>query len=246
MTIISALFGILVVGWLFYRQDKETNSLKAELTKVRAYETDRNFRCELSLARDEANRENNPASFEEGYGHLGYTVEELHLMADQGSIEAAGNWPSYAHQQEKEHIEKGRAHRERRAKGLRRRAERIAHLEAELESVKAYEEQRNMRCLMSFDRDEADITNDPGLFESYWSDSAYSIEALNRMADQGYLEAQGQWPGYAYQWRPEHQMQTRQFMERRTAYLRTGKPSRSTIGISGKPVYPIRGAFTQA
>jgi len=164
-------------------------------------------------------------------------------MADQGSIEASGGWPSYDHQQEPEHIEKVRAHREVRAKGLRRQTERIARLEAELEAVTTYEERRSMRCLMSFDRDEADITGDPGLFESYWSDAGYSLATLNRMADQGYLEAQGQWPGYAHEWRPEHQMQTREFMEKRAAYLRTGNFSRSTIGISGRPAHPFRGAF---
>lgn len=179
------LLGVLVavgaICLLLYQADQNSKKHRAEMEAVRTYENERDFRLQLSEARDEANRENSPESFEEAYSHLGYLLEELHRMADQGSIEAAGNWPSFDFVQAPDAIEQTKANRPRRAAGLRRNAQRIAELEARLAAIEEYEARRKMRCLMSMDRDDADVANNPELFEDRWSETGYPLATLHRL-----------------------------------------------------------------
>lgn len=212
-----------VVCWLLYQADQTSKKHRAEMLAVRTYDNERNFRLQLSEARDEANRENNPESFEDAFSHLGYSADELHRMADQGGIEAAGNWPSFDFVQTPDAIEKTRAHRPRRAAGLRRNAERIAELETQLAAIKEYDEQRNMRCLMSMDRDAADFANDSELFQIQWSAAGYDFTTLHKLADQGYLEIHGAWPRVDFKLDDKQRALVREGMARRSEELRSGR-----------------------
>jgi len=106
---------------LIYLSGRKIKKLENELKKVRTYEGERNLRCKIALERDEADRANDPASFEEHWMGLGYTLEELHRMADQGHIESVGNWPGYDYEQKPEHITTGRENMAKRALSLRKR-----------------------------------------------------------------------------------------------------------------------------
>ncbi|MFM0348220.1 hypothetical protein [Paraburkholderia sp. RL17-347-BIC-D] len=243
---IGVVVAVGVVCWVLFRADQDSKKHRAEMLAVRTYENERNFRLQLSDARDQANRENNPESFEEAFSHLGYSSEELHRLADQGSIEAAGNWPSFDLVQQSDAIEKMKAHRLRRAEGLRRDAQKIAKLEGQLAAITEYEAQRKMRCLMSIDRDEADLANDTDLFEGYWSDSGYPPATLHRLADQGYLEIHGAWPRFDFELDTAQQALVREGMEKRAALLRNGRMVRTPMSVAGRFYEPSRYRFTEA
>lgn len=244
--LLGVLVAVGVICLLLYQADQNSKKHRAEMEAVRTYENERNFRLQLSEARDEANRENSPESFEEAYSHLGYPVEELHRMADQGSIEAAGNWPSFDFVQAPDAIEQTKANRPRRAAGLRRNALRIAELEARLAAIEEYEARRKMRCLMSMDRDDADVANNPELFEDLWSETGYPLATLHRLADQGYIELHGAWPQYDFALDDSQQSLVRESMERRAKLLRSGQMNRTPMSVFGRFYEPSRYRFTEA
>lgn len=70
----------------------------------------------------------------------------------------------------------------------------VSRLKATLSAMRSYEENRNFRCHLAREREDAIRNNDPVAFEKRFDHLGYAIAHLHAMADQGDLEATGRWP----------------------------------------------------
>jgi len=70
----------------------------------------------------------------------------------------------------------------------------VGRLKARLLAMRCYEDNRNFRCQLADEREEAVRNNDAVAFEKRFDHLGYSLSHLHAMADQGDLEKSGRWP----------------------------------------------------
>jgi len=70
----------------------------------------------------------------------------------------------------------------------------VGRLKARLLEMRSYENNRNFRCQLAHEREDAVRNNDPVAFEKRFDHLGYGLSHLHAMADQGDLEAAGRWP----------------------------------------------------